>query len=464
MAKQQKKYVCQECGYSSPQWLGRCPNCGAWDTFIEEIVNIGASRRLAPIRIPSKSLSEIKVSPTIRIHTKINEFDRVLGGGIVEGSLVLVGGEPGIGKSTLLLQSAHQLGKLGKKVLYISGEESPTQIKLRAERFGMEDKNIYILAQTDIDEIVSEIDALSPDIVVVDSIQTVYHSEINGVPGSISQVRECTLKLMQVAKTNPVSIFIVGHITKEGAIAGPKTLEHMVDTVLYLEGDKNHFYRILRATKNRFGSTQEIGVFEMKEKGMKEVLDPSLVFLGERDTALPGNVVTCAIEGSRPFLVEIQALLAPCAYKMPQRVSAGISYKRLSMLLAVIERRIGIRVSTQDVFINVVGGLYIEETSTDLAVILAIVSGIKNTPISSKTVVLGEVGLGGEVRPAALVNKRIKEIERLGFNECVLYSKSSLSKTNSPVSDLSESGKIKIIKVRNVKEAIYEVIGHHSKL
>ncbi|MCK4307604.1 DNA repair protein RadA [candidate division WOR-3 bacterium] len=453
MAKQQRKYVCQECGYSSPQWLGRCPGCGAWDTFIEEISKVSAGLKPAPTRIPSKPLSEIKISPTIRIHTKIQEFDRVLGGGIVEGSLVLVGGEPGIGKSTLLLQAVHQLGKLGKKVLYISGEESPTQIKLRAKRFGMEGENIYILAQTDIEEIVSEIEALSPDIVVVDSIQTVYHSEIGAIPGSITQVKECALRFMRVAKSDNIPIFLIGHVTKEGAIAGPRTLEHMVDTVLYLEGDKNHFYRILRASKNRFGSTQEIGIFEMKEKGMTEVKDPSFIFLGEREEALPGNVVTCAMEGSRSFLVEIQALLAYSVYKIPQRVSAGISYKRLSMLLAVIERRLGIKVSAKDVFINVVGGLHIEETSVDLAIILAIVSGIKDTPISPKTVILGEVGLGGEVRPIALADKRVKEIERLGFKECILPSKCKVSSKN-----------IKITKVRSVREAIYETISHHSKL
>ena len=454
MAKQQKKYICQECGYSSPQWLGRCPGCGAWDTFIEEISKAKSGLKPAHTRIPSKPLSEIKISPTIRMHTKIQEFDRVLGGGIVEGSLVLVGGEPGIGKSTLLLQSAHQLGKLGKKVLYVSGEESPTQIKLRAKRFGfLGNENIYILAQTDIEEIVSEIEALSPDIVVVDSIQTVYHSEITAIPGSITQVKECALRLMRVAKTNNIPIFLIGHVTKEGAIAGPRTLEHMVDTVLYLEGDKNHFYRILRASKNRFGSTQEIGIFEMKEKGMTEVQDPSFIFLGEREEALPGNVVTCAMEGSRSFLVEIQALLAYSVYKIPQRVSAGISYKRLSMLLAVIERRLGIKVSAKDVFINVVGGLHIEETSVDLAIILAIVSVIKDTPVSPKTVVLGEVGLGGEVRPIALADKRVKEIERLGFKECILPSKCRVSSKN-----------IKITKVRNVREAIYEAISHHSKL
>ncbi len=458
MAKQQRKYVCRECGYSSPQWLGKCPNCNAWDTFVEEISKTTTGLKPASVKIPSKSLSDIKISPTIRMHTEIQEFDRVLGGGVVEGSLILVGGEPGIGKSTLLLQAVHQLGKIGKKVLYVSGEESPAQIKLRARRFGMESNNIYILAQTDIDEIITEIEALSPDIVVVDSIQTVYHPEIPAVPGSITQVRECALRFMRVAKSNQMVIFLIGHVTKEGSIAGPRTLEHLVDTVLYLEGDKNYLYRLLRASKNRFGSTQEIGIFEMKEKGMEEVKDPSFMFLGEREEALPGNVVTCAMEGSRSFLVEIQALLAHSFYKIPQRVSAGINYKRLAMLLAVIERRVGIRVSEKDVFINVVGGLQIEETSADLAIILAIISGIKNTPISPKTVILGEVGLGGEVRPIALIEKRVKEVSRLGFNECIVPSKCSRGTMHRAPTNM------KITKVRNVREAIYEVINHHSKL
>jgi DNA repair protein RadA/Sms len=399
---------------------------------------------------PPKALSEIVISPTIRMQTKIHEFDRVLGGGIVESSLVLVGGEPGIGKSTLLLQCIDRIAGLGKKVLYVSGEESLQQIKLRASRLGIDNQNIHVLAQTDIDEIAREIEVLSPDLVVIDSVQTVYRSEVSALPGSITQVRECALRLAHIAKSGRLPVFLIGHVTKEGAIAGPKTLEHMVDTVLYLEGDKNRFYRILRAAKNRFGSTHEIGIFEMKEKGLQEVKDPSLMFVGDRHDNAPGSVVTCAMEGSRPFLVEIQSLLASCAFRMPQRVASGLEHKRLAMLLAVIERRAGIKVSTHDVFVNVVGGLQIEERASDLALILAIVSGIKNLPVSQKTAVLGEVGLGGEIRAVGLVEKRVREIERLGFTKCIAPSKCKSS--------------IEVVVVRNIREAINETINHHSKL
>ncbi|MDI6839293.1 MAG: DNA repair protein RadA [bacterium] len=450
MAKQQKRYLCEECGYSSPQWLGKCPNCGKWETFIEEVIT---PKFKSVTKVKPKLLSEIEILKTVRISTGINEFDRVLGGGIVEGSIVLVGGEPGIGKSTLLLQSTDMFARNGISVLYVSGEESPVQIKLRAKRLQVAENKIYMLAQTDIEEIVKEIELLSPDIVIIDSIQTVYHTEIDALPGSVTQVRGCALKLMEIAKSNGIPVFIIGHVTKEGTIAGPKTLEHMVDAVLYLEGDKNHYYRILRAAKNRFGSTQEIGVFEMKEEGLSEVKDPSFIFLGERHENPPGTVVTCAMEGSRPFLVEIQALLAPCGYRMPQRVSAGIDYKRLTMLLAVVERRVGVKVSTQDVFINVVGGLHIEETASDLAVILAIVSGARNTPVAEQTAALGEVGLTGEVRPVGLIEKRVKEAERLGLTRCIVPSKYS-----------KISSGIKIIGVKSVGEAIHETLHYHSKL
>lgn len=442
MVRKQRKYVCEGCGYVSSQWLGRCPSCNEWNTFTEEISSPTKTRypELVSTKMPPKLLAEIEVSPTIRMQTQIHEFDRVLGGGIVEGALILVGGEPGIGKSTLLLQAVDRIAKDDKKVLYISGEESPPQIKLRAERLGIESKNISIFSQTNIDEIIAEIKSLTPNVIVIDSIQTAYHPEVGSLPGSISQVRECGLRLMQIAKSYNIPIFIIGHITKEGAIAGPKTLEHMVDTVLYIEGDKNYFYRILRAVKNRFGSTNEIGIFEMKESGMQEVKDPSFVFLSEMGDNPPGNVVTCAMEGTRPFLVEIQALLTYCVYRMPQRVASGIDYRRLAMLLAVIERRVGLKVSTHDVFINVVGGLHIEERASDLAVLLAIVSGLKNAPVPQKTAVVGEVGLGGEIRPVALLEKRVKEIERLGFTKCIAPSKCK--------------SKVEIVTVRNAREAI----------
>ncbi len=439
--------MCQVCGYFSPQWLGKCPNCGSWGSLIEEIrvTNIKVG-----LHIPALSLSKIKLSKTPRTNIGIQEFDRVLGGGIVPGSLTLIGGEPGIGKSTLLLQSASQLAQQKIKVLYISGEESPAQIKLRTIRLNIEQSNIYVLAQTDITEIINEIKNQAPDVIIIDSIQSIYHPDVTSLPGSVTQVRECTLKLMQIAKYKGIPVFIIGHVTKGGIIAGPKTLEHLVDTVLYIEGDKNHYYRILRAVKNRFGSTNEIGVFEMKEKGLQEVKDPSSLFLQERQENSQGTIVTCAMEGSRPFLVEIQSLLAPCGYRMPQRVSAGIDYKRVAMLLAVVERRVGIKVSTQDVFLNVVGGLHIDETACDLAIILSIISGAKNSPVLGQTVVLGEVGLTGEVRPIGLIERRLKEIERLGFTHCII----PLTCKNFSSLSASKAGNIKITGVRNIGEAI----------
>lgn len=450
MAKRQRRYLCQECGYVSPQWLGKCPQCNGWDTFVEEVHVPKVKQRP---RVPAQLLSEIKLSDATRVKTGIKEFDRVLGGGIVSGSLILIGGEPGIGKSTLLLQAAGKMTQHGLKVLYISGEESAAQIKLRASRLKIGDNKIYTLAQTDMEEIIREIEVLSPELVIVDSIQATYHPEIGALPGSVTQVRGCALKLMQLAKSDGVSVFVIGHVTKGGIIAGPKTLEHMVDTVVYLEGDRNHYYRILRASKNRFGSTNEIGVFEMQERGLAEVKDPSLLFLEERDVNPPGTATTCAMEGSRPFLVEIQALLAPSGYRLPQRVSAGIHYKRLAMLLAVVERRLGIKVSVHDVFVNVIGGLQIEETASDLAVVLAIVSGMKNVPVSGQTVVIGEVGLTGEVRPVAFSDKRLHEVERLGFKRCIV-----------PYKYKKVSSNLKLTGVKHVGEAVNEAFHHHRKL
>lgn len=458
MAKEKKRYVCQECGYSSFQWLGKCPSCNAWNSFVEEVNVSKTSRHGGTIRVTPVSLSKIEMSETDRICSGIGEFDRVLGGGIVKGSLILVGGEPGIGKSTLLLQTSDELAKLGMKILYVSGEESAAQIKMRADRLGVKDEKIYLLSQTDIDEIIKEIDELNPNIIIVDSIQTLYDSEIGAMPGSVSQVRGCGMKLIEVAKGRgsrlAPTIFLIGHVTKEGMLAGPKTLEHMVDTVLYLEGDKNDFYRILRAAKNRYGSTNEIGVYEMNQNGLQEVKDPSFSFLGNREASSPGTVITCVMEGTRPFLIEIQALLSFAGYRLPQRVATGINYKRLAMLLAVVECRLGIKVGSKDVFINVIGGLQVEETASDLAVILAIASAVKNVAIPKETVIIGEVGLGGEVRPVRLLDKRLKEIEKLGFKKYI-----------GPAIDRSGyKKKIEIIGVRNVKEVINEAFYHHSKL
>ncbi|MDD5528891.1 MAG: DNA repair protein RadA [bacterium] len=449
--KSQKRYICQQCGHSTLQWLGKCPSCNAWNTFAEEVTF--TSKSTVSVRTPSIPITNISSSESIRILTGIGEFDRVLGGGVVKGAVVLVGGEPGIGKSTLLLQAVNKFAQSGLKVLYVSGEESLSQIKLRATRLSVDDKKIYILSQTDVSSVINEIDELVPNIVVIDSIQTLYDSEVSAIPGSLSQVRECALKLMSVAKSRDISIFLIGHVTKEGVIAGPRTLEHMVDTVLYLEGDKNNFYRILRAAKNRFGSTFEIGIFEMKQNALSEVKDPSQMFLTDNSENPPGNVTTCIMEGSRPFLVEVQALVVPVNFRMPQRVSAGIEYKRLAMLLAIIERRLGVRVSMQDVFINVIGGLQIEETASDLAVILAVVSGVKNISVPKQLVVMGEVGLGGEVRHIPAIENRIREIERLGFKDCII-----------PAKHEKMTSKINLIKVRNIKDAIDETFHNNNKL
>lgn len=429
----------------SPKWLGKCPDCGEWNTFVQEIkvpTKVHLQKRSKP-----QALKEIALSKETRLKTGIGELDRVLGGGIVEGSVVLIGGEPGIGKSTLILQLSNKLAKRNKKVLYVSGEESPAQIKIRAERLNISE-DLLILPETNIEQIQETIVDVQPDTVVVDSIQTIYDPNLATIPGSVSQVRECGLTLMQIAKEKNIIMLMIGHVTKGGVIAGPKTLEHMVDTVLYLEGDKNYYYRILRAAKNRFGSTNEIGVFEMGEKGLSEVEDPSLFFLEQRREDSSGTVVSCTLEGTRPFLVEIQALLSPCAYGVPQRVSAGIDYRRLAMLLAVIERKLGFKVSTRDVFLNIVGGLKIEERACDLAIVAAIVSGLKDVPINKDVVVLGEVGLTGEIRLMQQLQRRMNEAERLGFRKCIIPRQARIKKV----------GKLELIEVGTVNEAIYKLL------
>ncbi|MCK4255567.1 DNA repair protein RadA, partial [candidate division WOR-3 bacterium] len=411
-------FVCSECGYSSPKWLGRCPSCGKWDTFKEIRAVKGkhsTSERQSPL-----SLHDIKIRKGERHKTNIDEFDRVLGGGITKGSLVLLGGEPGIGKSTLILQVAKNLVKQGIKILYVSGEESPYQIKMRANRMGIKDEGVFVLSETDIERIHEETDETSPGLLIIDSIQTMYTPDIDSTAGSVSQVRECTQRLLKIAKNKDLSVFIIGHVTKVGAIAGPRMLEHIVDTVLYLEGDRNHYFRILRAVKNRFGSTNEIGVFEMEEKGLKQIKDPSMLFIKEEGVCVPGTSISCVLEGSRAFLVEIQALTSPTYYGYPQRVSSGIDQRRLSMLLAILEKKLGIPVSNQDVFLNVVGGLKVEERSCDLAVISSIASSLKDFNISEKLLVLGEVGLTGEVRAVPRIKKRIMEAKKLGFKTAII--------------------------------------------
>lgn len=423
--KQKTVFICQECGYSLPKWAGRCPDCGKWNTFVEEI-NVPTQTSNAHRRIISdgqsqpKPITDIQASEEERLKSGIEEFDRVLGGGIVPGSVALVGGDPGMGKSTILLQVTDKLSQKYGKVLYISGEESTSQTKLRADRLGIKSPNLHVLCETDMDAIERHITNISPAVVVVDSIQTVYKPDIQSTPGNVTQVRESAATLIYIAKSRSIPIFIVGHITKEGAIAGPKVLEHMVDAVLYLEGDTYHVYRILRAVKNRFGSTNEIGVFEMRETGLVEVNNPSEMLLSERREDVSGSVVVSIMEGTRPLLLELQALVAPANFGMPQRTANGIDRNRLALLLAVLDKRAGFHIQNSDVFVNVVGGMEASEPSVDLGTMVAIASNFKNVPVDAKTVVIGEVGLGGEVRAVYQIEQRVKEAAKLGFTRAIV--------------------------------------------
>lgn len=427
MAKAKKKMVffCRECGFESPKWLGQCPGCHEWDSFVEEPAAKHVSDSVKGI-LPGnnhstpKKLIEVQVNEEERIITGIGELDRVLGGGIVAGSLILVGGDPGIGKSTLLLQMCRMLSERGYKVLYVSGEESPKQIKMRAERLGSFNENLYILCETDLDIVSETVTDTKPDIVIVDSIQTMYRDEVGSAPGSVGQVREATSILMRLAKNLPVSIFIVGHVTKEGVVAGPRVLEHMVDTVLYFEGDGGASYRFLRGVKNRFGSTNEIGVFEMRSDGLREVLNPSEYMLQGKPENESGSVVTCSLEGTRPILVEVQALVCQTGFNMPRRTAAGTDYNRVNLLMAVIEKRLGIHMGDCDAYINVAGGMRINEPALDLGIIAAILSSYRNRAFDSKTICFGEVGLVGEVRAVNLSEQRVIEAAKLGFNRCIM--------------------------------------------
>lgn len=416
-------FVCQSCGSESPRWQGRCPECGEWNTFIEERLPDKKARRsekTSESRSRPIPLAEIEYSQEQRILSSSGEFNRVLGGGIVPGSLLLLGGDPGIGKSTIMLQEATEFANKQFTVLYVSGEESNTQTKLRAARLGLNSENLYVLAETNVDEIITGIENLNPRLVIVDSIQTVYNPLLQSAPGSVSQVRECALQFLSIAKNKQIPIFLIGHVTKDGYLAGPKVLEHMVDTLLFFEGDKDHFFRLIRAVKNRFGSTNEIGVFEMTEKGLAEVTNPSAIFLSERSTNSPGSGVVCLLEGTRPILVEIQALASPTSYGLPQRTTTGVDNKRLAMLLAVLEKRAGLRLGTSDVFVNAVGGVKITETSADLGIVMAIASSAKNRVIDPNMALIGEVGLGGEVRAVSRIEMRIREAQKLGFSSCVI--------------------------------------------
>jgi DNA repair protein RadA/Sms len=415
-------YVCQSCGSQSPRWMGKCPDCGQWNTLTEERIekpkDIGSHRRgkaAEPL-----ALSEIRTGDENRFVTKIGELDRVLGGGVVAGSVVLIGGDPGIGKSTLVLQMMRQVSELRGRALYVSGEESPAQIKMRAERLGVKAENLYVLAETSLDEILRAAEHLEPQAIVVDSVQTVFTPELPSAPGSVGQVREVSGRLMLHAKRTGIPTFLIGHVTKDGAIAGPRVLEHIVDTVLYFEGDRSHAFRVLRAVKNRFGSTNEIGVFEMKESGLAEVANPSQLFLAERPKDATGSVVVSSLEGTRPILAELQALVTPTKMTMPRRTSIGVDYNRVSLLIAVLEKRVGMHLMGMDVFVNVVGGLKIDETSVDLGVVAAVASSFREKPIDPNTVVMGEVGLAGEVRGISQAEMRLKDAAKLGFTRCVL--------------------------------------------
>ena len=426
MAKSKKTtFFCKECGYESPKWLGQCPGCHQWDVFVEapiaaSVPGVGkAVAAKSKNHVPSK-LSEVRSDEEERIMTGIGELDRVLGGGIVAGSLVLVGGDPGIGKSTLLLQMCRLLADAGKKVVYVSGEESLRQIKMRAERLGEFKKDLLILCETDLDIVSDAIEAEKPDVVIIDSIQTMYREEVESAPGSVGQVREATSILMRMAKSLPVSIFIVGHVTKEGVVAGPRVLEHMVDTVLYFEGDGGASYRFLRGVKNRFGSTDEIGVFEMRGDGLREVLNPSEYMLQGKPENEPGSVVACSIEGTRPILVEVQALVCQTNFNLPRRTSAGTDYNRVNLLMAVIEKRLGISMGDCDDYINVAGGMRINEPALDLGIVAALLSSYKNQALDSRTICFGEVGLVGEIRAVNFAEQRVMEAAKLGFRRCIM--------------------------------------------
>lgn len=422
MAKNRTVFFCQNCGYESAKWMGQCPACRQWNTFVEEPVTKTASGRQTSrtaSKQPSK-LSGIQTEKEERIKTGIDELDRVLGGGIVPGSMILVGGDPGIGKSTLLLQVCQKLSAQHRKILYISGEESLGQIKLRADRIGRFEDDVLLLCETDLEAVENVILKERPEMVVIDSIQTMYKNDIGSAPGSVSQVRESTNVLMNIAKTNGITIFIVGHVTKEGVVAGPRVLEHMVDTVLYFEGERHAAYRLLRSVKNRFGSTNEMGVFEMAGEGLKEVKDPSKYMLSGRPENASGSVVTCVMEGTRPMMVEVQALVCRTNFNMPRRTAAGMDYNRVNLLMAVVEKRLGISLGSCDAYVNIAGGVRINDPSIDLAVVCAILSSYKNIPVSDRLMVFGEVGLVGEVRAVRQAQLCIREGEKLGFDRCIL--------------------------------------------
>ena len=440
-------FACQSCGYQTPKWMGKCPECGSWESLVEEgdsFAQVGSrfsSSRSRPIPI-----DQVVCDTEERLPSGIGEFDRVLGGGLVKGSLVLIGGDPGIGKSTLMLQALHCFAVQGHRVLYVSGEESVRQLSMRSKRLSTLSPNFLVVSEIDIDIILSLLESVKPDVLVIDSIQTMFNSDISAAPGSVSQVREATLRLMLAAKKTGIPMFLVGHVTKEGAIAGPRLLEHMVDTVLYFEGDRNHLFRILRAVKNRFGSTNEIGVFEMRDKGLEEVTNPSAIFLAERPAHAPGSVVTASMEGTRPILIEIQALASSTNWGTPRRTILGLDSNRVALLMAVIERKLGIHLMGHDLFMNVAGGVRTDEPAVDLGIVCAVASSFLDKPIDHSTVVVGEVGLTSEVRAIGQVDARISESSKLGFTRCLI-----------PASNLKRASAvqgIELIGIQSLKEAM----------
>ena len=446
MAKPSTVFVCSNCGNESSKWFGRCPACNEWNTCYEEKINLKSSGKSASKKTATTvKLDDVKKQDIVRTKTGFGELDRVLGGGLVKGSLTLLGGEPGIGKSTLILQICDKIKGEGQ-VLYVSGEESAQQIKIRADRLGIKNNDIVFLGETDIDVIEDAILKTNPKLVIIDSIQTMYSDEITSGPGSVSQVREITARIMKMCKQEEITTIIIGHVTKDGNIAGPRVLEHMVDTVLYLEGERYFAYRILRGVKNRFGSTNEIGMFEMNDIGMCEIDNPSSVLLSEKNENVAGSIVVASIEGTRPILVELQALTATSVFGMPRRTANGIDYNRLTLLIAVLEKRTGLPLGNQDVYLNIVGGIKINEPALDLGIILAVSSSFKNIPIPNDVIAIGEVGLTGEVRSVNQIEKRIKEAEKLGFKKCII------PESNKKL--LKDTYKLDIINVQNISEAM----------
>lgn len=454
MARVKSKYVCQNCGYETAGYLGKCPECGSWGSFVEELSAPVEKKTEVEVldSTPPMTLDEIEMNSEIRMSTNISEFDRVLGGGIVQGSLVLIAGDPGIGKSTILLQTSGELCKNNKKVLYISAEESASQIKLRAERLGVKSNTLFIYPQTNLELIKKHIESMKPDLVIVDSIQAIYTSIIQSSAGSVSQIRECCNMLMHIAKSQNISIIIIGHVTKEGNIAGPKVLEHMVDTVIQFEGDKTKTYRILRSIKNRFGNTSEVGIFEMSATGLSEVINPSELFLKEyNQTQTPGSTIIVTSEGTRPLLVEIQALVGTTPYPAPRRIANGVDTGRVLQILAVLEKRIGLNLSKQDVYVNVIGGIDVNEPAADLGIALAIVTCVRDVVFDTQTAIIGEIGLSGEIRAVNHIEKRINEAQKLGFKRIIIPDSNDVQ---------DEFKDIQIIKVKRILEAITKGVKH----